>query len=140
MPRNLTTTNTKKRAMLVALEKSLGIVTTAAKQVGIRRETHYAWLKSDPEYAEAAKEFPDIALDFAESQLFQQIKEGNVTAIIFYLKTKGKARGFVERQELTGADGRDLGLVPVIETKEQIAEEAARHGITLEELYAVPNR
>jgi hypothetical protein len=36
------------------------------------------------------------------------IKAGNVTAIIFYLKTQAKDRGYVERQELTGADGGKL--------------------------------
>jgi len=41
----------------------------------------------------------NIALDFAESQLHKQIKEGNSTSTIFYLKTKGKKRGYIERQE-----------------------------------------
>jgi hypothetical protein len=46
-----------------------------------------------------------VALDTAESALFNQIKEGNVTSIIFYLKTKGRRRGYVERQEISGPDG-----------------------------------
>ena len=37
-------TDTKKAAMLEALEKSLGIVSTACKMVDISRQTHYAWL------------------------------------------------------------------------------------------------
>jgi hypothetical protein len=39
-------------------------------------------------------------LDFAESQLYKQIKDGSTTATIFYLKTKGKQRGYVERQQI----------------------------------------
>jgi hypothetical protein len=42
--------------------------------------------------------------------LFKLIKEGNVAATIFYLKTQGKQRGYIERQEVTGADG-----APIIE-------------------------
>ena len=33
------------------------------------------------------------------------MRKGNITAIIFTLKTIGKSRGYVERQEVTGADG-----------------------------------
>ena len=91
--------------MLEALEKTLCIVTGSCKMVGISRNTHYRWLKEDPEYALAVEELEDVVLDFAESQLHVQIKEGSVPATIFLLKTRGKKRGYVERQEITGADG-----------------------------------
>jgi hypothetical protein len=42
----------------------------------------------------------NVTLDFAESQLHKQVKEGNTTATIFLLKTKGKKRGYIERQEI----------------------------------------
>ena len=86
--------------MIEALEKSLGIVTTATKSVGISRETHYRWMKEDPEYKDKVDSIGDMALDFAESQLHKQIREGNSTATIFFLKTKGKNRGYIERQEV----------------------------------------
>ena len=94
-----------KKAMVEALEKSLGVVTTACKTVGIARSTHYLWMNTDDEYKQAVEDISEVALDFAESQLHKQIKEGNSTSTIFYLKTKGKKRGYVERQEITGADG-----------------------------------
>ena len=34
-------TDINKKAMIIALEKSLGIVTPACKNVGISRDTHY---------------------------------------------------------------------------------------------------
>ena len=91
---------TLKRAMVEALEKSLGIVTTACKSVGINRKTHYDWLHSDEEYKADVESVEDIAIDFAESQLHKQIKDGNPTSTIFYLKTKAKKRGYIERQEI----------------------------------------
>ena len=94
-----------KKAMIEALEKSLGVVTTACKSVGIARSTHYLWMTTDDEYKQAVEDISDVALDFAESQLHKQIQEGNSTSTIFYLKTKGKKRGYIERQEITGADG-----------------------------------
>jgi len=90
----------RKKAMIEALEKALGVVTVACKQVGIDRATHYRWLKSDEKYKESVEEISDVALDFAESQLHKQIKDGNVAATIFYLKTQGKRRGYIEKQQL----------------------------------------
>ena len=90
-----------KKAMITALEKSLGVVTSACKSVGIARSTHYLWMDTDPEYRKEVEDIENVAIDFAESQLHQQIKGGNPTSTIFYLKTKGKKRGYVERQEIS---------------------------------------
>lgn len=86
--------------MLEALEKSLGVVTTACRMVDISRKTHYEWCRIDDVYKEAVDDIADIALDFAESQLHKQIKDGEVSSTIFYLKTKGKKRGYIEKQEI----------------------------------------
>jgi len=99
-------TEQHKKAMLDALEKSLGVVTAACKAVGIGRTTHYLWMQGDAEYKKAVEDLNDVAIDFAESQLHKQIKDGNSTATIFYLKTKGKKRGYVERQEIEATGGK----------------------------------
>jgi hypothetical protein len=106
-----TTTRQNKKAMLEALEKSLGIVTTAAKMVGITRIVHYQWMHADPEYKLAVDELQDMVLDFAESQLHKQIKEGNTTATIFYLKTKGKKRDYIERTEIKHETGIESAII-----------------------------
>lgn len=106
--------STLKKAMLEALEKSLCVVTTACKQVGIDRGTHYNWLKTDTEYAEQVKALENIVLDFAESQLHKQIMDGNTTATIFLLKTKGKGRGYIERQEVV-TDSDNFFKVEIID-------------------------
>tara|TARA_R100001460_G_scaffold13815_2_gene31153 strand:- start:201 stop:554 length:354 start_codon:yes stop_codon:yes gene_type:complete len=95
----------KKEAILKALENSLGVVTLACKQADIPRSTYYKWLKEDNEFAKSVKEIENIALDFAESQLHTQIKDGSTSATIFYLKTKGKKRGYIERSELDLSSG-----------------------------------
>lgn len=104
----------KKTAMLEALEKTLGVVSSACQIVGIDRTTHYNWLKDDPEYKKLVGDLDNVALDYAESKLFKQIKSDNITAIIFYLKTKGKKRGYVERQE-TVAREADRDEIIIIE-------------------------
>lgn len=93
--------DTNKQAMLEALEASLGIVSTAAKKANVGRSTHYKWIQEDAEYKSAVEEIQEGVLDFAESHLYKLIKDGNPAANIFYLKTKGRKRGYVEHQELT---------------------------------------
>ena len=101
-------TDTKKGLMLEALEKSLGIVSTACKMVDISRQTHYAWMKADEEYKKAVDSIQDGVLDFAESHLYKLVKEGNPAATIFFLKTKGKKRGYIERQEIEVTEKKPL--------------------------------
>lgn len=97
-------TTMKKKAMLEAMIKSLGVVTASANSVGISRETHYSWLRNDPEYKVAIEECIEIALDFAETSLLKQIQNGNTSATIFYLKTKGKHRGYIETNHILQTD------------------------------------
>jgi len=90
----------KKAAMLEALTKTLGIVTSAAKIVGIERSTHYFWMESDEAYRKAVKELDNVVLDFVESKLHKLVEELNPTAVIFTLKTKGKQRGYIEQNDV----------------------------------------
>ena len=95
----------KKDSVLKALESSLGVVTVACKAADVPRSTYYKWLKEDEEFATAVKDIENIALDFGESQLHSQMKDGNTSATIFFLKTKGKKRGYIERSELDLSSG-----------------------------------
>ena len=119
----------KKSAMLKALESTLGVVTSACKIVGIDRTTHYRWLQDDEEYKLQVEALTEVAVDFAESQLFELIKgahrevstpdgevirvqdEPNTSATIFYLKTRGRKRGYVERTELAGVSDAPVQIV-----------------------------
>lgn len=95
-----TKTNILKNNLLEALEKSMGIVTTACKRVKCNRSTFYKYYNNDKDFRDKVDELQNYTLDLVESELHKQIMEGNTTATIFYLKTKGKKRGFVERQEI----------------------------------------
>ena len=89
----------KKEHLIVALTKSLGIVSNACEIANISRTTYYKYYNSDEQFKEQVKSIGDEAIDFVESQLFELIKNGNVAATIFFLKTKGKKRGYSEKQE-----------------------------------------
>lgn len=92
----------KKREMLDALAKTMGVITPACEMVGISRKTEIRWRKEDPEYAAAVADVSEVALDFVETKLFKKINDGSEAAIIFYLKTKGRNRGYFERKEIAG--------------------------------------
>lgn len=114
----VTNSDILKKAMVEALKKSLGIVSTACQNVEISRQTHYRWLSEDPEYKSQVEDITEEAIDFVESKLFEKIDGITIettnakgqpviyeqapsdTAIIFYLKTKAKKRGYVEKQEI----------------------------------------
>lgn len=102
----------KKRALkknfIEALTKTFGIVTQACKIVGIERPTYYNWREKDEEFRKACDEVNEYVGDFVESKIIKKIDEGDTTMIIFYAKTKLKSRGYTERTEVTGADGKDL--------------------------------
>lgn len=100
-----------KKKILECLENSLGVVTTACAEAGVPRSTFYKWREGDPDFKEAVEELQDVAIDTVESALFGRIKDKDTTAMIFYLKTKGKKRGYVERQEFTGRDGDGIEIV-----------------------------
>ena len=107
-------TDIKKRAFLQALTGSLGIVSQALKQSGniIHRDTHYEWLKHDPDYAEAVASVGEHVLDFAESALHKNIALGKEQSLVFFLKTRGKARGYSVREE--GEEGGRAVTAPII--------------------------
>ena len=108
-----------KNNFLLALEQSLGVITTAAKKADVSRTIVYQWIKDDEEFAKQVKSFEDLALDFVESQLFKQIRDDNVAATIFYLKTKGKNRGYSERTEISGPEGQNITPFQIILPRKQ---------------------
>ena len=97
---------TKQKAMVEALEKSLGVVTTATRSVGVLRQSHYDWCNNNETYKDAVNELSNVALDFAESKLHKLIQDGDTAATIFYMKTKGRNRGYQENKEIFIDDKR----------------------------------
>lgn len=95
-----TRTQERKRAVIEALQKSLGIVTTACINAGVSRVQFYEWKKTDADFAKAVDDIEDVTLDFVEGKLLQNVKDNDTQSILFYLKTKGKRRGYTERTEV----------------------------------------
>jgi len=88
-----------------AIKGTGGIKTTIAQRLGVSRWTVDNYLERWKTVEEVYNEECEAVLDMAETNLIQEIEDKNFLAIKFYLQTKGRARGYVERQEVTGKDG-----------------------------------
>ena len=93
------TTYDKKENFLKALKANSGNIAKSCRSINISRQTYYRWIE-DKEFSQSCKDVEEGLLDFAESQLQELIKAKNPIAIFFYLKCKGKKRGFTEKQEV----------------------------------------
>ncbi len=75
--------------LLEQLQKA-PIIESACQKTGVGRSTYYFWRREDPEFARLADDALEagkqLVSDVAESQLIVSIKEGNITAIITWLK------------------------------------------------------
>jgi len=98
------------KQIIAALEKNGGFVTYAAAAMGCHYTTITKRVEKSAVIKEALESITEKKLDFVESALMKRIKAGDLGAICFFLKCKGKKRDYVERQEITGADGKDLTI------------------------------
>ncbi|MCA9497123.1 MAG: hypothetical protein KC589_09330 [Nanoarchaeota archaeon] len=89
-----------KEKFIQKLDEAKGIVAYACSSTGIARRTYYNWIKEDEWFREACEDITEMVKDIVEAKLLTNINEGKETSVIFYLKTKAKDRGYVERQEI----------------------------------------
>ena len=88
--------------IIAALGETKGFLTIAAPRAGVSYRTIKRYVHDYPTVKRAMEEAHESITDVAEDNLFNAIKDGNITAIIFYLKTQGKGRGYVEKSEIVG--------------------------------------
>ena len=95
--------------LISVYEKKGCNVTATCKALGINRTTFYNWRKRSERLDAMLEEVEESIIDYAESKLVEHIQEGDTTCLIFFLKTKGKKRGYVERVE------QDVTVNPFLE-------------------------
>ena len=91
-----------KEAFIIAYKENFGNITIACESAGVGRGQYKAWCEKDPEFRQRLAEIEpeEIMLDFGEHKLMERIAKGDTLATMFLLKTKGKRRGYIERQEV----------------------------------------
>jgi len=83
----------KNKTQLVVIEQlhKTPIVQFACEKSGISRATYYRWRKDTKKFKEATDKAIEqgrfLINDLAESKLISAMKDGNITAIIYWLKS-----------------------------------------------------
>jgi hypothetical protein len=95
-------------AVAEQLREYHGNLAAVARRFDVTRQAVQSFVRARPSLMAVLQECRETMKDHAESVLFRQLLAGEPWAVRFYLKTVGKDRGYVERQELTGADGGPL--------------------------------
>lgn len=103
---------TDRKHIIDVIYAKQGIVTQVAKALGVSRNAIYdagkRWASVAVALEDAKHDYDETVLDEAEIKLREAVRNGESWALKYVLSTKGKKRGYVERQEVTGKDGGDL--------------------------------
>lgn len=112
------TTSVKISDIEPLVTKYMGNIAAIARHLGVSRGTIHNRMAESATLKTAIVDAREAMIDNAESVLYDQALKGNTTALIFFLKTQGRGRGYVERQEITGADGGAIGITITYEDKD----------------------
>lgn len=85
--------------MINALTATKGMRTKAAKRLKCSYNTVVRYINEYPAVAEAEKLSRETMLDAIELKAYAQAMQGDTAMLIFMLKTQGRSRGYVEKQE-----------------------------------------
>lgn len=97
--------------VIEAIRASHGILSAAARRLGITRQTVHKYVERYPTIKAATEEEREKFLDMAEAGLAKHVHNGSLPAIMFALKTVGRNRGYVERQELAGVPDAPISVI-----------------------------
>jgi hypothetical protein len=118
-----------KEIILERLEKNLGFVVKTCEQLNISRKTLSNYINEDPIFKEKVSEIYKVQCEYVEDKLFDKIRQGDTTAILFYLRHKGGPRGYKEEGNLLNSSG-NIGTVTVIKLNGPTIEDIQAEDIT----------
>jgi hypothetical protein len=85
----------KQLQFISAYQASLAIIKDACEAVGITRQTYYRWIKDNDKFRAACKIVEEEQIDIVESAFMKNVISGDSKSQMFYLRTKGRKRGYV---------------------------------------------
>lgn len=107
-----------------AITELKGNLAAVASRFNVARSSVVEFVQKHATLMSVLSDARESRTDLAEDKLGAAIENGEAWAVCFYLKTQGKSRGYVERQELTGKDG---GAIRTEIAEEIVDADAANH-------------
>lgn len=121
MGANAKTRQKKPRMSIRQIEEALracgGVYSAAAQRLGCAPNTVRNYVNRTPKLQKAVEDICERNVDLAESALMMVLRNPkhpkHVTACIFFLKTQGRHRGYVEKQEVDAKVNGTVSLYKV---------------------------
>lgn len=94
--------------VIAAIREMNGNLAAVGRKFGCTRQSVDTYVKKHPTALAACIESRETMLDNAESMLYNKVLKGETAELLFFLRTQGKSRGYVERVESTGPGGKPI--------------------------------
>jgi hypothetical protein len=79
---------------LSKLKHNKGFIGVTLRELEMTRGEFNEWIGDDLFFEKKVLEIQELSIDYVEEKLLEEIQGGNLQAIQFFLKTKGKERGY----------------------------------------------
>jgi alanine-alpha-ketoisovalerate/valine-pyruvate aminotransferase len=112
-------TNTQ---IVEAVKSMNGMIYLAARQLCCTPQAIYNRMAKSATIREAVDDSRGEMVDISEQKLRAAVMNGEPWAVAMVLKTLGKSRGYVERQEVTGAESGPIELVVTYASRPKASE------------------
>lgn len=121
-----------KEQLLQAIEGSQGLVSKIQRKLEailgekISWDTTEKWIHKWEETETAVKNEKEAMLDIAENNIFKEMVNGDTATSKWYLRMKGKERGYEDtaKLQLDGTDPLNINLTGETMTAEELANSA----------------
>ncbi len=86
--------------ILEAIKDSYGIISNIAKKLGCGWHAAKSYVEKYESCVQALKAEEETGIDNAENKMYDLINSADPQMIRYFLSTKGKRRGYTEKQEI----------------------------------------
>jgi len=103
--------------VIEAMKGTCGIVSNIAENLGCVWHTAKKYIEMSDRVKQAYSDECERVIDKAENKLQNAIDSGDMQMVKWYLATKGKRRGYVEKQEVDHTGNINIAVIDTDDSK-----------------------